>query len=132
MAEIFRHIPRGVDQKLGAINPRNGHVFSERLGPNDYIGRVDYQDGKVYRHRFGPDEYLGRVDSDGRVYAHRFGPDEYLGRVNADGSLYLHNRLARDDYLGTVRGMQHPVEGAAALLLFFRENDETPTDGKHR
>lgn len=125
MAEIYQHIPRSPDRKLGTVDAHNGRVTGERFGPDEYIGRVDYDNGKVYRHRrLAADAEIGRVAHDGRIYASRVGPDQYVGRVNNDGRIYRHVALGGDEYLGKVERMQHPVEGAAAMLFFLLPEDE--------
>ena len=114
----------GVEARI--VDPDNGRVYSERLGPDKYIGRIDYDESRVYAHRPGPDAYLGRVDKSGHIYAHQFGPDSYLARIKANGKLYRHVPHKPDVYLGRLENMRHLVEGAAAFFLFFDEPVETP------
>ena len=128
MIHIYQHLPHQRDKQLGHIDPSNGRVYGQRLGPDKYIGRVDYEEGKVYASRLGPDEYLGRVDKHGHIYAHQLGPDRYVARIESDGKLYRHIPHGRDTYLGSLENMRHPVEGAAAFFFFFKEAAESPQD----
>lgn len=128
MAQIYQHIPRARDQHVGSVDSGSGRVTAARFGPDQVIGRVDYASSEVFESRFGPDRRIGRATEDGKLYLSRLGPDEYIGRVEPDGKVYGHRRLAPDEYLGRVDGLQHPVEGAAALLFFFDQgaDDATP------
>jgi hypothetical protein len=119
MSKIYRHRNNAPDSYVGKIDPDNGRVYSEHFGPDTYIGRVDYGNGEVHAHRSGPDKYVGRVDGDGHIYAHQFGPDDYAASVTAEGKIYRHVRMGRDEYVGFVENMHHPVEAAAAWFFFF-------------
>lgn len=119
MVSIYQQRAGMPDAYIGKINPENGRVYDEKLGPDEYIGSVNYAKKEVHAHKFGPDEYLGRINDKGEVYAHRVGPDTYVARVEADGKIYRHVPRGRDEYVGRVDQMRHPVEGAAAWFLLF-------------
>lgn len=123
MAQIFEHRPLALDIQIGWIDTQTGNVYQTRLGPDRLMGRVDYEKGRIFRRRFGPDEYIGCVKSDGRVYLARPGMDRYVGVVNQKGEIYRHKPVASDTYLGVMKDMQALVEGGAALLLFFMEDN---------
>jgi hypothetical protein len=124
MAKIFRHRAMRSDEHVGHID-KDGRVYREKFGPDEYIGRVDFASGKVYAHRTGIDDYLGSVTAEGKIYGHQFGPDKYQASVNAENKIFANKSMARDDYVGWVEEMTHPVEAAAAWFLFFaNESDE--------
>jgi hypothetical protein len=41
MAKIYRHRAGKLDEYVGRIDPANGRIYSERLGPDKYIGADD-------------------------------------------------------------------------------------------
>ena len=101
----------------------NGRVYSERLGPDDYVGRVE-RDGRIYAHFPGPDRYLGRVERDGTIYRHLVaGPDENVGRVGDHGKIYARRPgIAHDELIGRVDGVDlEPLilAGGAAFFLLL-------------
>ena len=69
MAKIYRHRAMRSDDHIGSVD-KDGNVYREKFGPDEYIGRVDYESGKVYVHRKGIDDYLGSVTDDGKVKEH--------------------------------------------------------------
>ena len=123
MAKIYRHRAMRSDDHIGSVD-KDGNVYREKFGPDEYIGRVDYESGKVYVHRKGIDDYLGSVTDDGKIYGHQFGPDKYEATVNEENKIYARKSLARDDYLGRVDEMTHMVEAAAAWFLFFADESD--------
>ena len=123
MAKIYQHRAMRGDKYIGKIN-KEGKVYREKFGPDEYIGRVDYESGKVYAHRRGKDDYLGSVNEEGKIFGHKFGPDDYVASIDKDHKIYAHKAMARDDYLGRVDEMMHMVEAAAAWFLFFANQPE--------
>lgn len=130
MAKIYRHEAGKKSDYIGRVDVESGYIYSERTGPDKYIGSLDYEKGEIYAHRVGPDKYIGRVDmATGHVYAHRFGPDRYVGRVTPNGKLYRHVSWGRDEQIGTIEDLRNVIEGAAAMLFFFDEKPQEPTEG---
>lgn len=128
MAKIYEHRAMRSDKYIGKVN-KDGKVYREKFGPDEYVGRVDYESGKVYAHRVGRDDYLGSVNEEGKIYGHKFGPDNYEASVDKDNKIYAHKAMARDDYVGHVDEMMHMVEAAAAWFLFFaNETDESDSE----
>ena len=135
MHKIMLHKAFGLDLHIGRAD-EDGKIYQkvEGLGKHDrYIGRVDLSNGKVYDSASMPERPMGRVDKDGKIYHAEFGPDEYLGKVEADGKLYHHKRLARDEYMGHVEGIENVyLSGGAFLLLIYPawQAAQTKTDKK--
>ncbi len=129
MAKIYRHRTMRSDDYVGSID-KEGKVYREKFGPDEYVGRVDYESGKVYAHRTGLDDYLGSVNDEGKIYGHQFGPDKYAATVNDEHKIYAQKTLARDDYVGRVEEMTHMVEAAAAWFLFFADADQADADSE--
>ena len=124
MAKIYLHRAMRSDEHVGSVN-KEGKVYREKFGPDEYVGRVDYETGKVYAHRTGFDDYLGSVNEEGRIYGHQFGPDDYAASVDKENKIYAHKSMARDDYVGRVDEMMHMVEAAAAWFLFFANESDS-------
>jgi hypothetical protein len=119
MAEIYKCIHLNSDKHVGSID-QEGKIFARQPGLEEYIGWIDYEDGEVYNRE---DIFLGWVEDDGGVVAHYDEEDIDLGYVTDGGELYLYDD-EDEIYVGKVVDMEDSVEGAAALLLFFDEEEE--------
>ncbi len=133
MATIFEHISLSPDSKLGHIN-QDGEIFGyvEDSGEEEYIGRVDYEEGVVYLLDEDEEIAMGWVDENKNIIASFEDEDVEIGFVKDNGD--LHYYIDEDDapYVGRVDGMTDPVEGAAALLIFFEfEEEEFDDDDDH-
>ena len=118
MSEVYLAISGAPDRLLGHID-EDGIVTRSQPGVDEVIGRVDLKTGHVRQQRLGPDRNVGHIDlGSGKVYASRLGPDEYVGQVKPDGSLHRHVSLQADRYIGKVsRFVSYAHSGAAMLLL---------------
>lgn len=119
MVEICEHVHLMPDKPIGRID-QDGKVFVRSLGLDEFIGWIDYEEGDVYDRE---DVFLGWVEDDGGVVARYDEEDVDLGYVTDEGELYLYDD-EDEIYVGKVAGMEDTVEGAAALLLFFDEEEE--------
>jgi len=129
MATIYEHIPLSPDTKLGHIDEQ-GDIFGyiETSGQEEYVGRVDYDEGVVYLLVLEEDTEiaLGWIDEKNKIIASFEEEDIEIGYVKDNGDLYYY--IAKNDshYIGRVSDITDPVEGAAAMLIFFEfeEDDE--------
>ncbi len=129
MATIYEHITLSPDTKLGHIDEQ-GDIFGyiETSGQEEYVGRVDYDEGVVYLLVLEEDTEiaLGWIDEKNKIIASFEEEDIEIGYVKDNGDLYYY--IAKNDshYIGRVSDITDPVEGAAAMLIFFEfeEDDE--------
>ena len=130
MGKVYFHIAGKPDRVLGRVE-KDGRVFRDKPGFDEYVGWVDLDKGRIYRKRFGPDEYIGSLDlTNGKIYRQvPLARDEYLGEVNERGFMYQHVALAADHYLGVLVDPESIVHTAAAyLLLVLPVLDEKPEE----
>jgi len=121
MATIQEHIRFGEDNKIGNITAE-GEIYGylEDTGEEEYIGRVDYEEGVVYLIDEDGELALGWVDDEGRVISSLEDDDEFeIGYVKDNGDLFYYVDENDAQHVGQVVDMKDPVEGAAALLIFF-------------
>ncbi len=125
MATIYEHIRLGSDTKLGQIN-KNGDIYGllEDTNEEEYIGRVDYEEGVVYLLDEDSEIAMGWVDEERQVVASFEDEDVVIGFVKENGELYYYIDDEDAQYIGRVADMIDPVEGAAAMLIFFEFEDE--------
>lgn len=125
MATIYEHIRLATDTKLGHIN-EDGDIYGilEDTGEQEYIGRVDYEEGVVYLLDEDSEIAMGWVDDESQIVASFEDEDLVIGYVKENGDLYYY--IDEDDaqYVGRVADMTDPVEGAAAMLIFFEFEEE--------
>ena len=128
MATIYEHVPLNPDNKLGYITD-DGDIFGyvEHTNQEEYVGHVDYEEGIVCL--LDDDEkdaeiVVGWIDDDSNIIASFENGDIVIGYVKENGD--LHYYIDDDDapYVGKVADMKDPVEGAAALLIFFEFEDD--------
>ena len=130
MATIREHVRFSPDDDLGQIN-KDGEIFGylEATGEKEYIGRVDYDEGIVFLFDEDTEIALGWVDERNRVIASFEEEDIHIGDVKSNGDLYYYIDDNDSQYVGKVEEMTDPVEGAAALLIFFEfEEDDDNED----
>ena len=125
MATVREHARFSPDDDLGYIND-DGEIFGylEKTGEKEYIGRVDYDEGVVYLFDDDTEIALGWVDERNRVIASFEEEDIHIGDVKSNGDLYYYIDDNDSQYIGKVEEMTDPVEGAAALLIFFEFEEE--------
>ena len=129
MATIHEHVPLNPDNKLGFITD-DGDIFGymEHTGQEEYVGRVDYEEGLVCMLDEDEEEdteiVLGWIDEDANIIASFENGDVIIGYVKENGDLHYYIDENDAPYVGKVSDMRDPVEGAAALLIFFEFEDE--------
>ena len=131
MATIYEHVPLNPDNKLGFITDA-GDIFGymEHTNQEEYVGRVDYEEGLVCMLDEDEDEdteiVLGWIDEDANIIASFENGDVIIGYVKDNGDLHYYIDENDAPYVGKVSDMRDPVEGAAAMLIFFEfeEDDE--------
>ena len=119
------------DNKLGFITD-DGDIFGymEHTNQKEYVGRVDYEEGLVCLLDDDEEEdteiVLGWIDEDANIIASFENGDIVIGYVKENGDLHYYIDENDAPYVGKVSDMRDPVEGAAALLIFFEfeEDDE--------
>lgn len=117
MSEVYLVVNDAPDKLLGHID-EDGIVTRSQPGVDEVIGHVDLKTGHVHQKRLGPDKYVGRVElGSGKVYASRIGPDEYMGQVETDGRMRQHVALQADRYIGKVDRFVSYAHSAGAMLL---------------
>ncbi len=125
MATIYEHIRLGSDTKLGHIN-KDGDIYGllEDTNEEEYIGRVDYDEGVVYLLDEDSEIAMGWIDEEGQVVASFEDEDVVIGFVKENGELHYYIDDEDAQYIGRVADMTDPVEGAAAMLIFFEFEEE--------
>ena len=124
MATIHEHVPLSPDNKLGFITD-DGDIFGymEHNNQEEYVGRVDYEEGLVCLLDDNEEEdteiVLGWIDEDANIIASFENGDIVIGYVKDNGDLHYYIDENDAPYVGKVSDMRDPVEGAAALLIFF-------------
>lgn len=125
MATIYEHVSLSPDTKLGRIN-EDGEIFGflEDSGEEEYIGRVDYDEGTVCLLDEDTEIVLGWIDENAHIIASFEDGDVEIGYVSDNGDLHYYIDENDAPRVGRVTDMKDPVEGAAALLIFFEFEDE--------
>ena len=129
MATIHEHIPLNPDNKLGHITD-SGEIFGyvEHTNQEEYVGRVDYEEGLVCLLDDDEEEdteiVVGWIDEDANIIASFENGDVVMGYVKENGDLHYYIDENDAPYVGKVSDMRDPVEGAAALLIFFEFEEE--------
>ncbi|RMF05790.1 MAG: hypothetical protein D6768_00530 [Chloroflexi bacterium] len=125
MATIFEFIDENQTGKLGTID-ESGDIYGvlEDSGEQEYVGHVDYDEGVVYLNDGDEEVGMGWVDEGGRVVASFEDEDVELGYVAENGDLFFFADEENSIRVGQVQDMRHPVEGAAAMLIFFEFEEE--------
>lgn len=125
MATIFEFIDENQTGKLGTID-EDGDIYGvlEDSGEQEYVGHVDYDEGVVYLNDGDEEVGLGWVDEEGRVIASFEDENVELGYVAENGDLFFFADEENSIRVGNVTDMRHPVEGAAAMLIFFEFEEE--------
>jgi glucan-binding YG repeat protein len=125
MATIYEHIRFEKDTKLGFIN-QDGEIFGylEDSGEEEFVGRIDYDDSVVYLLDEDEEIAMGWLDDENKIIASFEEEDIVIGYVKENGDLYYYVDDNDAQYIGRVDDMSDPVEGAAALLIFFEFEEE--------
>jgi hypothetical protein len=122
MADIYLDIPLLPDEKIGYIN-KEGRVYAYlEDGQEEYLGWVDLSERMIYAEEEGDVFEMGRIEENGDVFATYEDGEERLGYVDDEGKLYAYTDEG-DEYLGQVTEMTDAIEGAAAMLFFFEEEE---------
>mgnify|MGYP007078645226 CR=1 FL=1 len=67
---------------------------------------------------------VGWIDEDANIIASFENGDVVIGYVKENGDLHYYIDENDAPYVGKVSDMRDPVEGAAALLIFFEFEDD--------
>jgi len=102
----------------------NGAIFSadERSGSLP-VGRV--HDATVFRTTTHDEREVGRFSADGRVHSHGLFEGGSIGWTDPDGVVVQAGLIFGEEEVGRVEGPQAHAAGAALLLIFIPEADET-------
>ena len=126
MAKIYEAVSLRPDKLLGRINAKDGRIYDSTSGQDVFVGEVDYETNEVYDE---DDYFIGWLEDNGEVYASYEGEDEdedeseRIGRVDDKGNLYVFTDDG-ESKVGSVTEMTNKLEAAAALLMFFGEDEE--------
>lgn len=107
---------------VGSIH-EDGSILRGIMGDGQVVGRI--AEGIVFRRTAHDERELGAFDAQGRVHSHGLFEGGALGWTDPDGVVVRAGLIFGEEEVGRIEGPQLHEGGAALLLLFLPEDEES-------
>lgn len=114
---------------VGNINEQ-GEIARGALGGGEIVGRV--ADGVIFRRTAHDERELGRVDAQGRIHSHGLFEGGAIGWVDAESYVVRAGLIFGEEEVGQIEGPMQFEGGAALLLLFLPEDEESAREQQRK